>query len=355
MTSSTSSSGNSSSSSSSVADLAIYAALALGVPLAAFFYDWKGFVELFAWFERARLEPCHPDTCKLPFPLPPISVADLFGSAMVCIGYRKVATFPKHWLETLLVCTIMQFGGTTITGWLLGQSPSWMTSHTAMPALVLMWWLTFFCPFDAWFKVVELPGPTGAALRGFLQLGAWFSTGHAVTSWGMDKALDADHVKATNSMLTALVTGTMSACGGGLIAADMLGEEWTFGKPPALRRPTVPLQKGMVCSLFYYLLRDPHHVLRTTAAAGWLFRLNFAIAKEPRLVAIQARAWTGLLMYELSLHAYSFPGANLIEKAGGLLGKLFLITPIVDPPKAVSGGGNGSSSKKKKAESKKKK
>ena len=51
-----------------------------------------------------------------------------------CIGYRKVATFPKHWLETLLVCTIMQFGGTTITGWLLGQSLSWMTSHTAMPA-----------------------------------------------------------------------------------------------------------------------------------------------------------------------------------------------------------------------------
>ena len=378
--------------------LRLYLAFALGVPLAAYFWDWQGYSDLFAWFEAARIETCAPGSCWLPFPTPPLSVADLFGSAMACFGYRKSAEFPKHWLETVVVCTILQFGGTTITGVLIGQPPSWLTSHTAWPALIFMWWLTFFCPYDAWFRLLSHAGAGGDVLRGFLTIGSWFSTGHAVTSWGMDKALTGDHVKATASMATALVTGTVSACGGGVLAADMLGDKWTFKKPPVFSRPSQALQKGMVCSCLYYLLRDPHGVLRATFLGGFLYRWNAsaasaAIAKAAAAaapaavgkaagkaakkaasqaasqaasseaaallaerVAANARAVIGLVIFELSLHAHTFPAANLIEKVGGAIAKVFNMTATINPaerrkpqvaPKKASSDVDGDSKKQK--------
>jgi hypothetical protein len=67
---------------------------------------------------------------------------------------------------------MMQFGGTTIIGVLLGlslahfiahmlthllilgQTPSWILSKTAFPALFLAYWLTFCCPSDIFWKLL---------------------------------------------------------------------------------------------------------------------------------------------------------------------------------------------------------
>ena len=58
-----------------------------------------------------------------------ISILDLCGSLAVCRYYRNdLLKSEKSWFEVLVVCTMMQFGGTTIIGVLLGssliQSPS---------------------------------------------------------------------------------------------------------------------------------------------------------------------------------------------------------------------------------------
>jgi hypothetical protein len=37
-----------------------------------------------------------------------ISVLDFFGSIVVCDAYRKAAAFPKHPVETLVACTLLQ-------------------------------------------------------------------------------------------------------------------------------------------------------------------------------------------------------------------------------------------------------
>ena len=78
----------------------------------------------------------------------PVSVLDLCGSVLVCYGYRHwlqhaSANGTKHrksWFESLVACTLMQFGGTTLTGLVLGQTPSWIVSHSAYPALLLAWY-----------------------------------------------------------------------------------------------------------------------------------------------------------------------------------------------------------------------
>lgn len=66
------------------------------------------------------------------------SVLDFFGSIIVCNKYKDFIISNNHcenpraisWFESLVVCTIMQFGGTTLTGILLGQTPSWILSKT---------------------------------------------------------------------------------------------------------------------------------------------------------------------------------------------------------------------------------
>lgn len=66
----------------------------------------------------------------------------------------------------------------------LGQTPSWMASFTAWPALALAWWLTFFSPLDFWHnRVMRVK-----AIRFLIGFGQAVSASHAVTSWGADKA-----------------------------------------------------------------------------------------------------------------------------------------------------------------------
>ena len=155
--------------------------------------------------------------------LVPVSVLDLCGSLLVCRRYREATRQqPRSWLETLLSCTLMQFGGTTLTGWLLGQTPSWILSHSAFPALLLAWWLTFYCPGDLFHSaLLGSPLAQGAVLPIVTALSA-VSSGHAVTSWGLDKALDntfhTNAAKYSQSALTCILAGTLSASGGGIIA-----------------------------------------------------------------------------------------------------------------------------------------
>ena len=148
---------------------------------------------------------------------PHISFLDLCGSILSCFAYKKNVMGSKSWFESLLSCTLMQFGGTTLTGWLLGQTPSWIVSHTAFPALLVAWWLTFCCPFDAFYRLLRDNS------LGLLVLGTFsaISGGHAVTSWGVDKAANnAFHVnygRISQSVLTCIACGTLSASGGGVL------------------------------------------------------------------------------------------------------------------------------------------
>jgi hypothetical protein len=89
-----------------------------------------------------------------------ISILDVCGSILVCRQYKsavitKSRRDSKSSFESLIACTLLQFGGTTLTGFLLGQTPSWIMSHTAFPALLLAWYLTFFCPFQLFSLVLD--------------------------------------------------------------------------------------------------------------------------------------------------------------------------------------------------------
>ena len=184
------------------------------------------------------------------------STLDFFGSVVCCADYRRrlEQTGQSHpWFAALATSTLMQFGGTTLVGLLLGQPPSWTLSHNAPRSLLLAFWLTWSCPGDLWTTAYE----NSFVLRLFFATGAALSSGHAITSWGQDKALNAFHVQAQGAVFSALIAGAVGASGGGLLAALLD----PFGERPVGQRSYGAFLRAAVGSVAYYLLRDPHGVL----------------------------------------------------------------------------------------------
>mmetsp|Transcript_17997 Transcript_17997/g.55365 ORF Transcript_17997/g.55365 Transcript_17997/m.55365 type:complete len:367 (+) Transcript_17997:356-1456(+) len=191
------------------------------------------------------------------------STMDFFGSAICCCAYRRKLEATKKtmpWFLGLAACTVMQFGGTTLVGVLLGQPASWALSHNAPRALLLAYWLVWACPKDAFYKAHE----GSIVVQLFFATGAALSAGHAVTSWGADKALNAMHAKPRSAVFTTLMAGAFGASGGGLsvVALDV----WDEGADPD--RAYGAFLFAAVGSTGYYLLRDPHGVLGLSGLAA---------------------------------------------------------------------------------------
>lgn len=176
------------------------------------------------------------------------SVCDFCGSFIVCRAYRKALGSHVPWVQSLAACCGGQFGGTTLVGLLLGQPASWVVSHNAARSLLLAWWLTFCCPYDAWNRFCEVAAHLVAALT----MGAWLSTGHAMTSWGADKAINAQHEVARTAVFATVIAGAVGASGGTLLAS--IFDKRFDGDFSGLR-------KAIVGSVLYYIFRDPHGVL----------------------------------------------------------------------------------------------
>ncbi|CAM9260817.1 unnamed protein product, partial [Scytosiphon promiscuus] len=218
---------------------------------------WATFRSYFDWSESLAI--------SFKDGLPRLSVLDLFGSILTCEAYRGMARFPKHAVETLVACSLMQFGGTLLVGVLvLGQTPSWMHSFTAWPALAVAWWLTFFCPRDLW-HARAMRSRVAVFVAAF---GRAVSASHAITSWDKSMALTAQYEKATISVGCTILCGTLAGCGGGILA-DLLsleGDSWNLQRTPqALASPSFSVQRCFGASCLYYVLADPHGHLSADA------------------------------------------------------------------------------------------
>jgi hypothetical protein len=178
-----------------------------------------------------------------------ISFLDFCGSTVTCYNYRCEAqrltragderlrmihrTAVGFYAQTMIKCNFLQFGGTTITALILGQPASWLNTHV-WAAFIVAYWLVFCSPGDVWFKLLDhgwllLPIKTAATI----------SAAHALSSWGLDKALTAEHPRIHTSVWGALLCGFASGSMGGLVAGVAEeGEAWLTTKAP-----TWPMQR----------------------------------------------------------------------------------------------------------------
>lgn len=230
-------------------------ALAL-VPYAIYMSIYNSDMTSSSWWQQAEAFNEHLEGLAPYY----ISILDLCGSLAVCRYYRNdLLKSEKSWFEVLVVCTMMQFGGTTIIGVLLGQTPSWILSKTAFPALFLAYWLTFCCPSDIFWKQLA----NNTLFINVASIGGAISAGHAVTSWGADKALENlfhnSPERYSNSFLTVVACGTLAACGGGLLA-DITGVNRPVSSSLGIfksgnYKTTATLNRSFWLALLYYFLR----------------------------------------------------------------------------------------------------
>lgn len=260
----------------------------------------------------------------------PISVLDLCGSVLVCLRYRAATTgrvSPPSWLESLLSCALMQFGGTTLTGFLLGQTPSWILSHSAFPALVLAWWCAFHCPGDIFHKAVNHTRFGQSLVVPVVTILSAVSSGHAVTSWGVDKALsNAYHINSgriAQSVLTCILAGTLSASGGGLLAdclSLLRSPSYVWSKPQVLEATPQGDAASKAITKAFFLASFYYFVLPVPYACGDLG--NVCLGASASSVS-----WLG----PSALLPLSRPGARAVVGALQVLSALIVLVQGHDP------------------------
>lgn len=200
--------------------------------------------------------------------VPTVSILDFAGSVLCCYKYRTEAQGKKSWFEVLVAVTLMQFGGTTIGGLILGQTPSWIMSRAAFPALLVAWWLTFYCPGDAfWHQIYK--NDVLLLVLGFLTA---LSCGHATGSWGIDSVVNNTYHNKdySGAYLLKILIGTITTCGGGVLC-EFLGflkpNSFSWGSTPTLfgidnYRVSASLNRCFWFAVLYvYLISDSNTFL----------------------------------------------------------------------------------------------
>lgn len=246
----------------------------------------------------------------------PISLLDFNSSLMACRRYRTIVSKQggqKAWIEILLSCTLLQFGGTSLTGMFLGQIPSWTLGNHVFIALLLAWWLTFFSPFDIYWNLTK-----NSTLFVFIVgIGSSLSAGHAIGSWGVDQAmynaLHNNSSKISRSIFVCLMCGTLSGSGGRLFN-DLFGmmrktNSFTITETPRLFQigsdeTKSVVNRSFILGLVYYCLINVHGFLPwrqiVTREVGHILLgltqcLNFLLTQWDPEVDVFHEISTGLL------------------------------------------------------------
>ena len=193
-----------------------------------------------------------------------VNVLHFMASLLACKICRQKNKYERYWLESLMSCYLFRFGGTTALAILLGQPPGWMFNCSITLALFLAWWLTFCCPGDFFWRHVA----PSRILQEIILLFDAMSQAHALTSWGMDRALFGGfHNNSTvisNGLFLNIVCGLVASNGGGILAdVFCFFEEKSYcvsHSPTFLSKKLegdvarIKLTKCFVLSCFYFLI-----------------------------------------------------------------------------------------------------
>lgn len=185
-------------------------------------------------------------------------VLDVAKAIAVASVFRRSAhSSQQSWAQQLVAILLCCLGGTTLTGILLGQPPSWVIGANTAPTYVLGYLLVNYSPGDVVWRLASIP-----LLFECLMFLDGISWGTAITSWGVDKAVGAMHPQVASSTPAALLAGVLSGTGGGILneAFSLSHKEWVFSTPPSLASPSFGIKVALLASPLYYVLHNPHGI-----------------------------------------------------------------------------------------------
>jgi hypothetical protein len=195
---------------------------------------------------------------------------DFLNSLLICKLYRQKATFPKVWLETLLSCFLLQYGGLLLSSLILGQPSPLLLTQASPLALFLAWWVTFLFPRDLYWRGVN-SHPIYLALPIFCTI---FSNAFAITFWGGDLAAFNIFHRPTpansESCVLMMLCSSLSYAGSDIISNvfNLLNRtSYTINKSPILfqqgdkgESARASLFRASVLGAIYYIILNPSNI-----------------------------------------------------------------------------------------------
>ena len=186
-------------------------------------------------------------------------LVNFLAACSMCSFYRGRVSTVKTYLETFIACALLHFGGKSLTGVLLGQSPSWMNNSIEFPVFVIAWLVVYFSFGDIYWKTIfKLP-----LFHEFLELFHLIEYAHAITHAGVDEVLWNKLIP--KSAISSVLCGVLSGSGGPILG-EWIGvfrsPSFTVTSTPEAFDPKSPhgtylLLKTSFFSVLYYALINP--------------------------------------------------------------------------------------------------
>lgn len=143
-----------------------------------------------------------------------------------------------------------------------------MLADSVLPTYIAMFIAHRYCPGDWIYRLLSVD-----AIRlvvGVFDNVCWATS---ITQWGVFKALNAQNTAARSSATLALLCGTFSGCGGGLLNSmlSLNDVQWQFRAPSHISgsRPSYPLLVASSLAALFYFLNDPHRWLPSSPRLSW--------------------------------------------------------------------------------------
>ncbi|KAM0748633.1 hypothetical protein T439DRAFT_316530 [Meredithblackwellia eburnea MCA 4105] len=218
----------------------------------------------------AYISKAHSYLTTTTIPYLPFSIFAVIHGTRIACAYRGAARKGGYddrigWIQAAIVPCVLIFGGTTVTGALLGIIPGWLISPVPLATYALIPLAVAKSPILPF--LLSLPHyPREVAFScvdGFSRI-------VGITTFGVDTVLSHPNPALRNSPWSMIAVATIAGGGGGLIVPSFRGfhADWTFQTPPWVKEgPAIDVWGATVIGYVYSTLIDAHPFFRILPAS----------------------------------------------------------------------------------------
>jgi hypothetical protein len=166
-------------------------------------------------------------------------------------------------IAALVSTFIVGFGGSTIAAMMLGKPLGVLQGNVNIPVYSAVAMLVYYFPSGVFFRALEV---NRVILAPLLTVVEAVSKAGTISKVGVDGVLGHASGQYSDSIFAAIVVGTVSGCGGGVLGSlmNLRYSSWSFGTPAQFVSPNKSMVLSFVSSIAYLCLYRTPVVARTS-------------------------------------------------------------------------------------------
>lgn len=169
-----------------------------------------------------------------------------------------------------------------------------------MPVYIITSLLMYYSPGDVLFQWLEMLAPISMPI---LLVSDAISKTLSVTYGGVGSVITHPTIEISQSVCAAILCGTISGCGGGVVASlfNLNGPNWGFGPSSILKSPSLSIKLSLISAILYVSLGTSFGVKKALLSHDVTVGLIFCVVsltmlssyfKESQMVAGKSKTVT---------------------------------------------------------------